>query len=85
MFRNPCLRIVERQRIHGLNLYTADAPGLHRVQFAGQLVWLDGRAEPPPAHHRASIGGRCSKAAAQSDERISRCSGGRRRLVASLT
>jgi hypothetical protein len=60
----PSRGIVERQRIHWLNLEATVAACLHRGDLAFQLRLAHSRTEPPPAHHRACVIGRRLKARA---------------------
>jgi hypothetical protein len=52
---------IEREGIQGCDLYTTDALCLHLFQLSLQLWLRDGRTEPPPAHHDASLIRRVSK------------------------
>ena len=56
MVDEPAPAIVGHQRIDRLHFDAAEAGVVHRLQLAIEAGRRDGRAEPPPAHHRPRIG-----------------------------
>src|SRR5262249_40884610 len=49
------LRIVQRQRIDGLNFDSTDATFFHGAQFAFEFLLCNRWSEPPPAHHDSRV------------------------------
>ena len=64
-------RVVERQRIHRLDLDAANTAFLHGAQLAFQLGLFHRRAEPPPAHHDPAVIRRVREAGPQIAPRAS--------------
>ncbi len=70
-------RVVESDRVDGLDLETADPALLHEAHLALQLRLRHRRPEPPPAHHDAAVVGRVLERPAQLADRCRLREGGR--------
>ena len=55
---DAALRVVERERIDGLDLEASDPAFLHELHLPLELRLRHRRPEPPPSHHDAAVVGR---------------------------
>src|SRR5207249_7324179 len=58
-------RIVEFDRVDGLNFNSSDSPFLHLAEFPGEFQFRHRRSEPPPAHQDSAIVGRIQEVSTQ--------------------